>query len=57
MAAHSVRRRADVKFLDGVPRQLRFRHDDEPRRDGDALSGTGQLIAAEIRRTHAAGLD
>jgi hypothetical protein len=31
--------------LDGRPRQLRFRRDDDPQRNTDVLSGTGQLIA------------
>jgi hypothetical protein len=31
--------------LDGRPRQLRFRRDDDPQRATDILCGTGQLIA------------
>jgi hypothetical protein len=31
--------------VDGRPRQLRFRRDDDPHSDADMLCGTGQLIA------------
>jgi hypothetical protein len=54
--------------LDGPPRQLRFRRDDDPRTAADVLCGTGQLVAVitegtvnlvEIHRRvqAAAGLD